>query len=381
MASKQKASADAILFTIERNSLLPALASVNRVVDKRNKIPILSNVLLQFDDGYLSVVGTNLDIEAKARAQQSDIPDFPAFTVSSALLHSAVSKFSEGCEIEFSCNRDVVSLKAGRSRIQLPILPAEDFPVLGDDEFTHQFSLPSRELSRILTTVSFAISTEETRYYLNGVFMHRIDEYLALAATDGYQLASLKISAPDGSEGMPDIIIPRASLAPILHCAKADGDATIYLSDRKIRVAFHDGTTVTSKLVEGTFPEYLRIIPTTNDKFYSVDREALLSAVGRASLMADDKSNAVKLNFTGDDVRLEMSNPTAGNMEELVSLTESHPEETHISLNYKYCANALNATDAAEIRFALQSPADPCLLSPVMESGTPPLFIIMPIRR
>src|SRR5690606_33117906 len=137
---------------------------------------------------------------------------------------------------------------------------------LGGSDFTHQFTIPSRELVRILNTTSFAISTEESRYYLNGIFMHHLDEYLALAATDGHQLASIKIAAPIGSEDMPGIIIPRASLAPILHCAKVGGDAVVHLSDRKIRVVFRDGTTVTSKLIDGTFPDYQRIIPTLNDK-------------------------------------------------------------------------------------------------------------------
>lgn len=368
-------------FTVERNALLPALAAVNRAIERRNTIPILGNVLIHTDGDLLTVTGTNLDIEVSSPARLLSASDANAFTVSSSLIHAAVSKLPDGCEIVFTCGADTISMVAGRARMQFATLPAIDFPNLGGSDFTHQFTIHTRELVRILNTTSFAISTEESRYYLNGIFMHRLDEHLALAATDGHQLASIKIAAPTGSEDMPGIIIPRASLAPILHCAKVGGDAVVHLSDRKIRVAFRDGTTVTSKLIDGTFPDYQRVIPTLNDKNFTVDREALLAAVGRVSLVADEKSSAIRFTFDGDNVGLEANNNATGNMEELVSLSDSDAENASISLNYKYCVNVLNATDAAELRFSINTHTDPCLASPVLESGTAPIFIIMPIRQ
>ncbi len=369
-------------FTIERRALLPALAAANRVVEKRITIPILGNVLFKCEDGLLTVTGTNLDNEVKVTARQSGIADFPMFTVPSALLYSAINKAPDGCQISFDGDDTVLNISAGRSRLQLPLLPATDFPAMEAGGFTHIFEISTSSLSRVLSSVCFAVSSEETRYYLTGIFMHRAERHLAFAATDGHQLAHMKINAPDGSEDMPGVIIPRGVLNLLSHCTKAEGMITISLSDRKIRAAFQDGVTVTSKLVDGAYPDYQRIIPTTNDKIYIVDREALLAAVGRVSLVVGERSEAVKFTFGSEDVRLEIDNPATGRMEDAVALSDSPSEDTVIGLNYKYCINVLSATDAEEIRFALNTSSDACLASPVMdpESGEPPVFIIMPMR-
>ncbi|UVV66552.1 DNA polymerase III subunit beta [Brucella anthropi] len=369
-------------FSIERRALLPALSAVNRAVEKRNTIPILGNVLLKSEEGYLTVTGTNLDIEVKSQARQSDMPDFPPFTVPSALLHAAVSKFPDGCEIEFAGDSAAVTIRAGRSRLQLPLLPAQDFPAMSEGDFTHHFTMKSNDLSRAISTVGFAVSTEETRYYLNGIFMHRDQDQLSFVATDGHQFAHLKIAAPEGSHDIPGVIIPRGVLTLLAHCSKVDGEVAFCLSDRKIRAAFPDGVTVTSKLVDGTYPDYRRIIPSGHDKLYSVDREALLAAVGRVSLVVPEKSDAIRFTFGSEDVRLEINNPEAGHMEDAVTLSDSHPEDTVIGLSYRYCTNVLSATDASEMRFALNDSTSPCLVSPVMdpEAGDPPLFLIMPMR-
>ncbi|MFC7065036.1 DNA polymerase III subunit beta [Brucella rhizosphaerae] len=371
-----------IHFAIERRALLPALAVANRAVEKKPTVPILGNVLIQCENGHLTVSGTNLDVEVKARAVQGGISDFPAFTVSSGLLHSAVSKLPDGCEIEFEGDDAVINIRAGRSKLQVPVLPASDFPEIPGNNFPHSFNLPANDLSRALSNVGFAVSTEESRYYLNGIFMHGNEGKLNFVATDGHQFAYLKIQAPDGCDGMPGVIIPRGILNLLSHCTKAGGDTVISLSDRKIRFAFQDGVTVTSKLVDGTYPDYQRIIPTRNDRHYHVDREALLEAVGRVSLVVGEKSDAIKFAFGADDVRLEIENPLAGNMEDAVSLSESHPEEISIGLSYKYCTNVLSAIGSEEVRFALEASNSPCLISPVQypEAGDPPLFIIMPMR-
>lgn len=375
-------TAPLINFTIERRALLPALSAANRIIEKRNTVPILAHVLIKPNDGYLTVTGTNIDVEVTAQAQQAGIAEFQPFTVPSALLHAAVSKFPDGCEIGFTGDSATVTLCAGRSRLQLPILPAKDFPAATNDGYTHSFRLATGVFSRILTTVGFAVSTEESRYYLNGIFMHPDADQLAFTATDGHQFAHMKVSAPDGCADMPGVIIPRGIINLLLHCAKAEGDVEISLSDRKIRAAFQDGVTVTSKLVEGTFPDYRRIIPSGNSRRYHVDREVLQAAVSRVSLVVGERSEGIRFAFGNDDVRLELDNPLAGKMEEAVSLSDSYPEETLINLNYRYCNNVLGATDAAEMRFALDSATSPCLISPVTdpEAGEPPIFIIMPMR-
>ncbi len=281
-------------FTIARGALLPALTAVNRAVEKRNTIPILGNVLLRAEGGTLFVTGTNLDVEVKAPAKEIGVPDFEPFTVPSGMLHDAVGKMAESAEIAFEGDGNFVNVKSGRTRFRLQFLPATDFPVLPADSFTHSFSLPAKVLAHIVATVSFAISTEETRYYLNGIHLHHDGTYLAAVATDGHRLALVTLDPPAGSKDMPGIIVPRSTVSLISHFVKGDGDIGIELSSQKIRFTLSDGTTITSKLIDGTFPDYRRVIPSSNDKTYVLDRAALAAAIDRVSTVSKERGRAVR---------------------------------------------------------------------------------------
>ncbi|MBB5703568.1 DNA polymerase-3 subunit beta [Ochrobactrum daejeonense] len=372
----------AVKFTIERGALLPALAAVNRAVEKRNTIPILGNVLLKVESGHLCVTGTNLDIEVKAVAKQDGLPDIAPFTVQSALLHDAVRKFADGSMVEFEGDQTHVNIKSGRSRFRLQVLPASDFPEMPADDFTHEFALSGNTLARVLSTVAFAISAEETRYYLNGVFMHHNEEHLAFVATDGHRLALMKLDVPSGSEGIPGVIIPRRTVALLQHFAEGDEDIVLKLSERKVRVVLPDGTAITSKLIDGTFPDYQRVIPANNDKFYTVDRASLADAINRVSTVSSDRGRAVKFSFGQSELKLEVINPDNGQAEDSIFVGDGHDDEVTIGFNHKYCLDVLGAASAKEMRFELSDPGSPCKVSPVgAEDGdVPPLFVIMPMR-
>lgn len=369
-------------FSIERGALLPALAAVNRAVEKRNTIPILGNVLLSVENGELAVTGTNLDIEVKAMAKQSGLPDIGSFTVQSGLLHDAVSKFADGSVVTFEGDQTHVNVKSGRSRFRLQVLPAADFPEMSAGEFTHEFKLPGNVLARVLSTVAFAISTEETRYYLNGVFMHHDGEHLAFVATDGHRLALIKLDPPAGSTDMPSIIVPRRTVSLLQHFAKGDEDIVLQVSDRKIRVVLADGTSITSKLIDGTYPEYQRVIPANNDKAFTVDRANLADAINRVSTVSSERGRAVKFSFGQSELKMEVTNPDSGQAEDSILVNDGHDDEVTIGFNHKYCLDVLGAVSSKEMRFELSDPGAPCKVSPVgSEDGdVPPLFVIMPMR-
>ncbi|HHV66155.1 MAG TPA: DNA polymerase III subunit beta [Ochrobactrum intermedium] len=372
----------AVSFTIERGALLPALAAVNRAVEKRNTIPILGNVLLKVEDGHLCVTGTNLDIEVQAIARQEGLPNIAPFTVQSGLLHDAVKKFPDGSKVEFEGDQTHVNIKSGRSHFRLQVLPASDFPEMAVDDFTHEFSIAGSTLARVLATVGFAISTEETRYYLNGVFMHRDGEHLAFVATDGHRLALMKLDAPAGSDGVPGIIIPRRTVALLQHFAEGDEEIVLKLSERKMRIVLPDGTAITSKLIDGTYPDYQRVIPTSNDKSYTVDHAGLADAINRVSTVSSERGRAVKFGFGQSELRMEVNNPDSGQAEDSIVVNDGHEDEVTIGFNHKYCLDVLGAVSAKEMRFELSDPGAPCKVSPIgTEDGdVPPLFVIMPMR-
>ncbi len=371
-----------VSFSIERGALLPALAAVNRAVEKRNTIPILGNVLLKVESGHLCVTGTNLDIEVKAVAKQDGLPDFGAFTVQSALLHDVVKKFAEGSVVEIEGDETHVNVKSGRSRFRLQVLPASDFPEMAADDFTHEFSIAGSTLARVLATVSFAISTEETRYYLNGVFMHHDEGHLAFVATDGHRLALMKLEAPEGSDGVPGIIIPRRTVALLQHFAEGDEEIVLKLSERKMRIVLPDGTSITSKLIDGTYPDYQRVIPVDNDKFYTVDRAGLADAINRVSTVSSERGRAVKCSFGQSELKMEVNNPDSGQAEDSIVVNDGHDDEVTIGFNHKYCLDVLGAVSAKDMRFELSDPGAPCKVSPVGadDGDVPPLFVIMPMR-
>lgn len=372
----------AVSFAIERGALLPALAAVNRAVEKRNTIPILGNVLLKVEDGHLCVTGTNLDIEVQAVAKQEGLPTIAPFTVQSGLLHDAVKKFADGSMVEFEGDQTHVNIKSGRSRFRLQVLPASDFPEMAVDDFTHEFSIAGSTLARVLATVGFAISTEETRYYLNGVFMHRDGEHLAFVTTDGHRLALMKLDAPAGSDGVPSIIIPRRTVALLQHFAEGDEEIVLKLSERKMRIVLPDGTAITSKLIDGTYPDYQRVIPTSNDKSYTVDRAELADAINRVSTVSSERGRAVKFSFGQSELKMEVNNPDSGQAEDSIVISEGHDDEVTIGFNHKYCLDVLGAVSTKEMRFDLSDPGAPCKVSPIgAEDGDmPPLFVIMPMR-
>src|SRR5579863_10227926 len=277
--------------TVERAELLKSLAHVHRAVERRNTIPILANVLIRADRAKLSLKATDLDLEVTDTVA-AEVAPAGATTVPAHMFYDIVRKLPEGAQVvlESSADRAALSIRAGRSRFSLQTLPEGDFPDLAPGEMTHKFSIKAAELKRLIDKTQFAISTEETRYYLNGIYLHAASTAqqptLRAVATDGHRLAQMELELPKGATGMPGIIVPRKTVNEVQRLLE-DGEAevTVELSAGKIRFSVGE-VILTSKLIDGTFPDYGRVIPVGNDKELIVDKKEFEAAVDRVSTVS-----------------------------------------------------------------------------------------------
>ncbi|WP_407863493.1 DNA polymerase III subunit beta [Phyllobacterium phragmitis] len=368
--------------TLERSNLLKSLNHVHRVVERRNTIPILSNVLLQADGASLQLKATDLDLEI-TEATAAMVEQAGATTVPAHLLYDIVRKLPDGAEVQLATNPDGNSLAvlSGRSNFRLQCLPQSDFPELTAGSFTHTFRLESSALKRLIDRTQFAISTEETRYYLNGIYLHAIENNGALklraVATDGHRLARAELDAPAGCEGMPGIIIPRKTVAELQKLVDdPDVAVTVELSDAKIR--FTIGSVVlTSKLIDGTFPDYQRVIPTGNDKKLTIDRQSFASAVDRVSTISSERGRAVKLAIADGQLTLTVNNPDSGSAtDELPADYDADPIE--IGFNSKYLLDITGQLSGSDAIFMLADAGSPTLVRDTGDENA--LYVLMPMR-
>ena len=368
--------------TIERAALLAALAHVQSVVERRNTIPILSNVLLEAGQGSLALTATDLDLAVMEKLA-AKVAKGGASTVPAHTLYDIVRKLPDGAEVEISyaANEQRLALRAGRSAFHLSCLPKEDFPVMNAGELPHGFTLGAAELKRLIDKTRFAISTEETRYYLNGIYVHAASTggvpVLRAVATDGHRLARVESPLPEGAVGMPGIIIPRKTVSELRKLIDVStGTVQIALSDTKVRFAFDDVVLV-SKLIDGTFPDYERVIPVGNDKILEVDGKSFAAAVDRVSTISTEKSRAVKLALDKDRLVLSASSPEQGSASEEISVAYANGA-MEIGFNSRYLLDITSQIEGENARFALADAASPTLVRDGSDESA--LYVLMPMR-
>ncbi len=371
-------------FSMERAALLGALGHVQNVVERRNTIPILSNVLMSADNGSINFVATDLDIEI-SESTSADVAIAGDVTAPAHTLYDIARKLPDGAEVSLSVGSDGrLEVDAGRSHFVLPLLPAGDFPKMTADDFTHNFALGAAELARLLDKTKFAISTEETRYYLNGIYFHAVAPEagsahgkLRCVATDGHRLALCEMAAPDGTDGLPGVIIPRKTIAELRRLI--DGlSETVEISVSEAKIRFKVGSAVlTSKLIDGTFPDYDRVIPKDGDKKLVIDNGVFASAVDRVSTISAEKSRSIKLTLEGDNLTLAVNNPEHGNAREDL-MVDYGAENLEIGFNAKYLLDVTTQIEARDVHFSLSDPASPALVTDPEDDGA--LFVLMPLR-
>jgi DNA polymerase-3 subunit beta len=371
--------------TIERAKLLRCLSHVQSVVERRNTIPILSNVLIEASaDGLVKIMATDLDLQVVESLDAASVEGAGAITVSAHLLFDIARKLPDGSQVSFETADNRMTVKAGRSRFQLPTLPRDDFPVIVEGDLPTSFEIPAKLLAELIDRTRFAISTEETRYYLNGIFLHVSEEdkpVLKAAATDGHRLARFTIPRPDGAEGMPDVIVPRKAVAELRKLLEEalDGNVEIDLSPSKIRFTLggEGGVVLTSKLIDGTFPDYSRVIPTGNDKLLKLDPKSFYEGVDRVATIATERTRAVKMALDSDKVTLSVTSPDNGTAAEEVP-ADYRSDAFEIGFNANYLKDILGQIDGDTVELHLADAGAPTLIR--QDEKSPALYVLMPMR-
>lgn len=366
---------------IDRAALLRSLSHVQSAVERRNTIPILSNVLMKAEDGVLSLATTDMDLEIN-EAVAAKVAKKGATTTPAATLFDIVKKLPDETEVSLELDEsgNQMTIKAGRSNFRLACLPVADFPEIGQGELPTSFSIPANDLRALIDRTKFAMSTEETRYYLNGIYVHAAEnngvKVLRAVATDGHRLARFEMPLPEGATNMPGVIVPRKAVGELRKLVEEAGDAIqIGLSENKIRFAF-DHIVLTSKLIDGTFPDYERVIPKGNDKVVEVNPKIFTSAIDRVSTISDGKSRAVKIGLNGKTMTLSANSPESGSATEDVEINGN--DNLEIGFNARYLLDITSQIEGDGCRLTLADAASPTIIQDTSDASA--LYVLMPLR-
>ncbi|MBZ5760250.1 DNA polymerase III subunit beta [Rhizobium sp. VS19-DR104.2] len=371
----------AIHFRVHRSALLPALEAVIEAVDAKSTIPILSNVLLRPDGGNLAITGTNLNIEIQTSCELLDAGEGQALTLSGSDLRDIARKLPESAELTFSPGafQGQVIIKAGRSRFALLSLPDSDFPSIASKAQGVSVEIDSTAFMAALGTVVYAAKEDEVRPYLSGIFLNpeAEEDKIAVVGTDGHKLAMTRIAA-NGQIAFPSIIIPLRTIKALKKVA-GDTKAPLRLTISEAMIKVECGSTVLiSKLVDGTYPDYRRVIPAHNEKEVLASVDTLRAAIGRVCIMANDKgSNTVRMAINENAIIMQLVTPQGEEGEEEIA-AEYDGEEIHIGFNGKYLMSMLDSIATSDLRMFLSDKGTAGLFKPSIDSDE--LHVLMPMR-
>ena len=368
--------------SIERNTLLKAVSQAQSVVERRNTIPILANVLIEAEGGHAQFRATDLDIEVLDKVV-AQVERSGSTTVSAVTLHDIVRKLPDGALVTLSDDaaKGRLNVEAGKSVFSLATLPKEDFPVMASTEYEANFTAKAPMLRRLFDKSKFAISTEETRYYLNGVYMHTAETMdgtmLRCVATDGHRLARVDAEMPQGAQNLPGVIVPRKTVGELRKLLEDDDtQIAVSVSETKIRFATSE-ITLTSKVIDGTFPDYARVIPQGNTRKLEVDASEFAKAVDRVATVSSERSRAVKLSLESDKLVLSVNSPDSGTAEEELVVAYDD-EKLDIGFNAKYLLEIASQVDRENAVFMFNSAGDPTLMQEGNDSSA--IYVVMPMR-
>lgn len=368
--------------TIDRADLMRALSHVQSVVERRNTIPILSNVRLDAKDGMLSLSATDMDLEMN-ESVAAGISAEGATTTPAHTFHDIVRKLPDDSQVELTLEPggSMMTVTSGRSKFKLSCLPVSDFPELGQGDMDVSFAIPAKELRELFDRTRFAMSNDETRHYLNGIYFHAAENnnvnVLRAVATDGHRLAQFEMPLPEGATEMPGVIIPRKTVLEIRKLIEEAADTiTIKLSENKVRFEF-DHVIMTSKLIDGTFPDYQKVIPQGNDKIVEVNPKLFTSAIDRVSTISTEKTRAVKLAIDGTTMTLSAQSADSGSATEDIEVSNDNTS-LEIGFNSKYLLDITAQIDSDNCRMVLADAGGPTILQDASDSSA--LYVLMPLR-
>ena len=368
--------------SMERSALLRAMSRAQSVVERRNTIPILGNVLIEAEGEQVAFRATDLDIEVVDRTRAM-VVRHGASTVPAHMLHEIVRKLPDGAMVELTDDglAGRLEVRAGRSHFSLATLPREDFPVMASAEYDCNFAASAPVLRRLFDKAKFAISTEETRYYLNGVYMHAATgadgPVLRCVATDGHRLARIDAALPEGAADLPGVIVPRKTVNELRKLLDDDeAQIAVSVSATKVRFATPE-VTLTSKVIDGTFPDYARVIPVGNARKLEVDAAEFAQAVDRVATVSSERSRAVKLVIDEDRLVLSVNAPDSGAASEELAVAYSD-QPLEIGFNAKYLLEIAGQVDRENAVFLFNSANDPTLMREGNDESA--VYVVMPMR-
>ena len=372
-------------FKVNSSDLLKAISHIHGVVEIRHTLPILSNMIITAKDGCLKLCSTNLDIYCSDRVN-AEVVSPGEISVSASTFHEIIKRLPNGSDLHATLDEESSSLilKCGRSKFNLTTMKTDDFPTIADSDLDTNFVLSATELIRMIDKTKFAISNEETRYYLNGIFFHKTQknsiEILRAVATDGHRLAQYDIPLPQGAEEMTGLIIPKKTILELRRVLDdANGDINISLNDNKIKFSFSD-LTIISKVIDGTFPDYTKVIPKNNNKVFATNSDELKSAIDRVSAVSiseEIKSKAIKLLIESNKLLLSVESLSKGSANEEVDINYNE-EKVEIGFNSRYLVDICNEIDGEEIIIHILDSISPAIILDKSDENL--FFVLMPMR-
>ena len=368
-------------FTVEKNIIFKSLSHVQSIVEKKNTLPILSNIMLEVKENCLILSSTDMDISITERLD-CNVMEEGSTTVLAQTLYDIIRKLSDTSEIEFISNDGkIMSLRSGKSKFSLSCLPKEDFPIIEIGDLENEINISSDDLLKLISKTRFAISNEETRYFLNGVYFHKKTEgdinYLSVVATDGHRLAKFDSRFKDFIPDITGVIIPKKTINELSKLLiDVDSLVKINLSSNKI-VFFVENSVLISKLIDGNFPDYKRVIPTNNNNILKVNRQDLSLAVDRVSTITNDKLPVIKFKILNNIMNLSSVNSENGMATEDI-ITQYSGEEIEIGFNSKYILEMINNLEDDNITLSFKDSASPVTASE--ESNPDLIYVLMPMR-
>ncbi|MCB1669497.1 MAG: DNA polymerase III subunit beta [Gammaproteobacteria bacterium] len=366
-------------FTVSRDALLKPLQLVSGVVERRQTLPVLSNILVILKDQELSLTGTDLEVELIGRVSVEPGGESGAVTVPARKLVDICKSLADGSTLDFSQSDDKVVIKSGRSRFTLATLPASEFPTIEDEKGTSSVTIEQQKLKELLDSTSFAMAQQDVRYYLNGMLFEVAPEYLRVVATDGHRLAMQTLSTSNETSGTQQLILPRKGIMELARLiSEGAGELTLMFGSNHIRARMLDYT-FTSKLVDGKFPDYNRVLPKGGDKNVIGDRKELRQAFSRVSILSNEKYRGVRLILGSGELKILANNPEQEEAEEAVSV-DYEGDSMEIGFNVSYLIDVLTALNSSRVRIILSDANSSALLEAEDSETAEALYVVMPMR-
>lgn len=363
-------------FTISREQLLKPLQTVTSVVERRQTLPILSNLLLSSNNSQLSITGTDLEVEITSKLSV-DVTKPGDITVPARKLFDICRALPENANIEFSLNESRVTIRSGKSRFVLSTLPAAEFPTIDALSATLQFTVNQSVLKQAIDLTHFAMAQQDVRYYLNGMLMEISDDGLLFVATDGHRLSLCNSGEQIDTQEHLQVIIPRKGILELSRLLDdGDTDIEVQLGSNFIRINT-DNMNFTSKLIDGRFPDYQNVVPTNCNKKAVCDRETLRQALARVSILSNEKYRGVRMQFSSGLLKMSAHNPEQEEAEEEIAVDYSG-DDLEIGFNVSYVLDAISVGSTDQVQIQLTDPNSCCLIQGVGEKKCK--YVVMPMR-